>query len=354
MVDKYGDFLFEKFEEFKKANKELTIRVVQLETENGFSNSKLKAMERKCVLYQRERDAYKNLIESYEKEINGEKYFDLTKDAFTKLENVLSHYKNLSETLTGKLSNAEHELNKSRDKYTWLKEDNDKLKSSLEAAVKREKDLNSQLDQMKKKYFELEERLKTWKSEQELRSSQSENYRIIHLKENPADKTVARNWEEYQALKEENAKLKTRLEIIETGHNADITRLVNEDINAQQQIEYLQAALETSEKKRMNVMDEFKRSSKAFRDAVYRLTGYRIEVNSTNIYKASFLYSDKPTEYLLFKVEDREIQLMETEFAKNLKHAIKLYLEKYDSFPAFLAALALDIFKKNVETPSLL
>lgn len=347
MVDKYGDFLLEKFEEFKKSNQELTTRVTQLETENGLTNSKFKALEKKCVLYKRERDCYRNFIKSYESEINGEKYFDLAKDTFNKLDNNLSSYRDLTETLTGKLSNVEYNLVKSNNKCVWLKEDNDKLKLSLEAAAKKEKDLCTQLDQMKKKCSDLEEQLKTWKSDQKFRPSQPEDYRIIHLKENPADKRIAHIWEQYRFLKEENAKLTTRLEIIEAGHNADITRLVNEDINTQQEIEYLKSSLEASEKKRNMLMDEFKRRSKEFREAVNRLTGYRIELTSANTYKVSFLYSDNPADYLLFKAENREVELLETDFSKNLTNFIKLYLEKYDSYPAFLAALALDIFKRN-------
>lgn len=178
-----------------------------------------------------------------------------------------------------------------------------------------------------------------------------DDWRIIHLKENPVDNRINRDWEHYRFLKAENKKLATRLELIEAGQHADITRMVNEEINYSSEIERLKIALQISESKRGKYIEECKKTIKELKEAFSSLTGCRIEFTS-NGYKVSFLYAEnQASDLLLFKMENKELELLENDFSKSLKTFVHRYLVQHDSYPAFIAAITLHLFKKsfNVE-----
>lgn len=64
----------------------------------------------------------------------------------------------------------------------------------------------------------------------------------------------------------------------------------------------MKSKLASCEKKSERMMDMFKKTSLEFRQVVYQLTGYRIDVPKSKEYKLMSMYASSPDDYLLFQV----------------------------------------------------
>ncbi|KAH9365555.1 hypothetical protein HPB48_020595 [Haemaphysalis longicornis] len=153
----------------------------------------------------------------------------------------------------------------------------------------------------------------------------------------------------------------------------------------------LQEQLASAEAKNRRLVDAFRRTSHDFRHGCYALTGYRIDVLSQGHYKLTHMYADSPDDHLLFQareplfhcagcrraVSDEEkdaeegdgcwacfpcawlpffdighnaeqkMNVLETDYLRSLEDLASTYLEKYDSIPAFLSALTLQLFRQQ-------
>ena len=98
------------------------------------------------------------------------------------------------------------------------------------------------------------------------------------------------------------------------------------------------------------MMAAFKQKSHKMREVVYRLTGYRVDLRDENVYKLINSFSDSTDDYLLFK-EDAEgnLDLLETDFSSRLFDLIETYLQKGNSFPAFLSALTVELYNRTIQ-----
>jgi len=64
----------------------------------------------------------------------------------------------------------------------------------------------------------------------------------------------------------------------------------------------LQEQLRSSEIRRQRIIEVFKKTSQDFREAVTRLTGYRVDSNSNqDVYKLYPIYYENPGDVLMFK-----------------------------------------------------
>lgn len=177
-------------------------------------------------------------------------------------------------------------------------------------------------------------------------------YRVIHLNNNPLASSARREQQEFEKLKQENERMKARLSLIEKGNNADITMRIDEAVNSVDQIAVLTRKVAELKEQEEKILNSFKRVSREFREVCYLLTGYQIDPLKDDVFRLSHMYAEHEDDKLFFEVKsDGTINLLENEYANQYSRFITTYLEEADSFPAFLSAITLDLFKAVTQAP---
>lgn len=175
-------------------------------------------------------------------------------------------------------------------------------------------------------------------------------YRVIHLKNNPAQMKIHAKTKELEELKKENERLRARLELLESGNDADVTRRIDDAVNNAHQIEVLSQRLSEFQKREAKILDSFRKTSREFREVCYLLTGYRVDALKDRIYRLTSMYAESEEDKLFFEIApDGAIQLLKSEYSDRLSEHISTYLENADSFPAFLASITLELFKSTTQ-----
>lgn len=178
--------------------------------------------------------------------------------------------------------------------------------------------------------------------------------KIIHLKCNPASAQAAAKQLEFDKLKKENERLKARIEVLESGVDADVTRRQDEAVNTAQQLEELTKKVEEYKVREEKILTSFRKTAREFREVCYLLTGYRIDALRDGKYGLSSMYAEREEDKLYFHVgPDGTIELLRNDYSDKLSEFVKTYLENADSFPAFLSAITLDLFKSSTQIPNM-
>lgn len=181
--------------------------------------------------------------------------------------------------------------------------------------------------------------------------SSADKFRVIHLTDNPVDSAIKLRESEFERMRDENIRLKARLELLESGNESDVTKRIDNIMDNAQQVEALNQKLAELQNREKKILDSFRKTSREFREVCYLLTGYRMDALKDNIYRLSHMYAEHEEDKLLFEVKrDGTILLLNNEYTERLSHFISTYLENSDSFPAFLAAVTLDLFKSSTQS----
>ncbi|GBM51437.1 Mitotic spindle assembly checkpoint protein MAD1 [Araneus ventricosus] len=210
--------------------------------------------------------------------------------------------------------------------------------------------LLSKISNFQKENQELKNKLS--KQETDRGSSSGSGEKVLHLRFNPLDAANRRHLERFNKLQEENDQLKKRIKVLEEEGVAatDVTMKVQQKLQsegADSTLESLKEQLAAAERKTRFILENARLKSTEFREAVYQLLGYRIDVPMAETYKLSHVYADSRDDYLLFKINSEGIQLVETEYSKQVSDKMETYLHQHDSFPAFLASLTMDLFHQQ-------
>ena len=95
-------------------------------------------------------------------------------------------------------------------------------------------------------------------------------------------------------------------------------------------------------------MEAFKKTLQNFREVVYQLTGFRIDVLADQKYRLLPLYAETSQDTLLFqKTGSGEINMLESEFYLQLGELMELHLERQNSIPMFLAGLMKMLWRRQ-------
>ncbi len=108
------------------------------------------------------------------------------------------------------------------------------------------------------------------------------------------------------------------------------------------------------DKVNQRLKEKFKERIGTFRNAIYLLTGYKIDMTTEGgvpQLRLRSMYSEQENDDLVFEWNNEGLQLMETSFAKKLDRKIFTYLSTCHSVPAFLSNLTLELFEKRTFAP---
>jgi len=283
----------------------------------------VKKLQRKLLLVTKERDSYKGILDSYEKEI----------------------------TMTGGQMDQERimALEKNIEEYRAMVDmlEEEKVGDSPKLSVAPNKDLEEKLRILEEKNEKLELEL-------ERRSIKGDfnpmDTKVLHFTNNPTAQALEKRANQISELTSENVALKARVQLLEQGQTTDLTMMVGAKVEEgeAEKVKDLQEELEKAEVKKKRLMEAFKKTSHDFREVVYHLTGYRIDVLQENKYRMLPLYAENQEDSLLFqKSKTGEIQMLESEFSLELGDLMEEHLERNNSIPMFLAGLIMQLYYKQ-------
>ncbi len=109
----------------------------------------------------------------------------------------------------------------------------------------------------------------------------------------------------------------------------------------------LRGAVLEKEKLITRLKELFASQISAFRDACYRMTGFKIEWNKDQ-FRLRSMYAESESDFILFKDAGKDgggMQVLDTDYCQQLDPNHMQYLAKHHSIPAFLAAVTLDLFE---------
>jgi mitotic spindle assembly checkpoint protein MAD1 len=196
--------------------------------------------------------------------------------------------------------------------------------------------------------------------------------KILHFKMNPAAKAKLRkDSAELVQLREEKSRLEERISIFESststtasrsdGSSSSDTVMVvpamaieqSKKLNSMairidelvKERDALQQAHDSRAKGRERLRDVFKQTLTKFRDACYRLFGYKIEMLTDDVYRLRSMYAARPTDDLRFVMKSDRLELLETPYCRELAEDVLGVLKKYNSIPVFLGTVTTELFQ---------
>nr|XP_022316600.1 mitotic spindle assembly checkpoint protein MAD1-like [Crassostrea virginica] len=361
MLEKNGELqsnLNMKEEALKKVSQTHENVIAQLTSEKTKTQQQLqfiKKLQRKLLLISKERDMYKNLIDSYQSEVTVN-ISATASSRIQQLEDILESYRKQMETMETEMSKAQTNLNTSVINAT---------QASNEVSLSHGKSDQCLILQLRERIAFLEKELeKTMEDKYTLEARIEQKHlqgdfdptklKVLHFTMNPAAIAQKKRAEELTALKEENERLRKRVEVLEEskGQAQDVTLLVDqkmsESSNPSKQVEDMKKMLETEELKNKRLLEVFKKTSQELREVCYHLMGYKIDMPCANKYKITSLYAESPEDFFMFEQSPGgEVQFLATDFAETLQEHIETYISKRNSIPAFLSAVTLELFGRQ-------
>lgn len=116
-----------------------------------------------------------------------------------------------------------------------------------------------------------------------------------------------------------------------------------------QELEAVKKQLDTAELRNKRLKEVFQKNVQEFREACYELTGYRVDVVGGTQYRLQSMYAEGMEDTLVFQSSPSGMQLLDTPFSASIlqqtQHAG--YLQRFNSIPAFLSSLTLDLFSRQ-------
>lgn len=176
--------------------------------------------------------------------------------------------------------------------------------------------------------------------------------RVLHFKMNPTAVAKQQRQQEMESLQEEVTRLRELVRSLQDGGAQDESSMLTPNLSLSlppsKEVLDLRKQMESSELKNQRLKEVFQNKIQEFRTVCYVLTGYQIDITTTNQYRLTSVYAEHMDDSLLFKKSSKgSMHLMETEFSKTLGEMVDLHLHHQKSIPAFLSAVTLDLFSRQ-------
>ncbi|XP_068251184.1 mitotic spindle assembly checkpoint protein MAD1-like [Palaemon carinicauda] len=310
----------------------------------------IKRLQRKVLLLTQERDSLKHIITTYEAELTIN-YSTVSQERIEKLESQLQSYREelklmeeeLEETYKSVVEGSETPKKRDRGERVLGME---KKMTELEEEVKKLKEENESLIQAKEV---LEGRIEnlTLKGDYDPTTT-----KVLHFKNNPLSAAIESRETQLETLQKENEALRERVRLLEEGEQHDLTQKVGMKVategHSSKEVANLQEQIASIETRNKRLMELFKKKSLEMREAIYLLTGYRVDSTGDNHYKLTNIYAESSDDFFMFQLSaDGQVHLLETEYSSTLEELMDTYLQRKHSFPAFLSRVTLDLFRKH-------
>lgn len=337
-------------QKLQESNKEIQQGKIKLEQNTDL----IKRLQKKLLFVTKERDGFKNILDSYESEVtvNVGKH---TASRIQHLEEVVENYKKQVDYLEADLQKAYSQSGLTRPEVPQPPPPVVPVQSEVDKNIilqLREKisALEKELEKSEEQRYILETRIEQRHLQGDYDPTKT---KVLHFEMNPVAIAAKQRAAELTRLREENEELKQRVKVLEESGGAalDVTEQVHKRLqepSTSKEVDDIKAQLTKEELKNKRLMEAFSKKSQEFREVCYQLTGYKIDFHYTNQYKVTSMYAASRDDFFIFQQgEKNDMQLLATDFTENLEDIIDLYLSKHKSIPAFLSSVTLDLFKSQ-------
>ncbi|XP_046824472.1 mitotic spindle assembly checkpoint protein MAD1 isoform X1 [Vespa crabro] len=267
-------------------------------------NKLVTRLQKKMMLVTRERDSYRQQLDLYEKEMTVDSSNAML-ERVPALERTIEGYRDLIAKLEADLESVEG--NNQKEECNELREEIVRLKGEIEHRA--------------------------------LKGDFNSNARVLHFTMNPAAIAEQQAEEKQKALLRELEELRGK--VAAGGAGTVVSPL---------QIQEIAELKQTNEIKIARLKEAFKASSQEYRQACYRLFGWRVDRTQEGRYKLSSQYAESPDDFLFFHVGEEGVDLMETAFSATLGTLIERHLQRQHSVPMFLNAVQSELFSQQTMT----
>ncbi|XP_048483507.1 mitotic spindle assembly checkpoint protein MAD1 [Plutella xylostella] len=275
-------------------------------------------LQKRLLLVTRERDSYRQQLDSFEKELtitmsgeSGAGGAALLQARVQHLEKALQGYRDL---LTATDLDAHAKV------VDALRAEIAKWRDEAEVAKRDAVKYKTQRDNMHARLEKLNFAPPTSK--------------VLHLVDNPAAIAQKQFQADLDAAQEEIVKLKAALR--EGGSAA-----------CSEEVATLKQKVDSSRIKLQRMKEEFTSSAQEYRDVCYMLLGYKIDRTGHKNYRLSSMYAESAEEYLTFTLCDDGIEMVHTDYSATLSELVELHLHHHRSIPLFLSSLTMELFTRT-------
>ena len=263
-------------------------------------------------------------------------------------------------------------LNSARAQILSMEDEAVRLRQSIEAAREETKACKAEHERVLEKFGKLRdallrEREKAEKAEERAVLAETlvgkghfndESTRALHLKENPMIQAVRHKFEnEIKGLKINLEEKDAELALLRGVSDASATKSPSSLGTISSSGGKLSSL--DAQKLHKRLKESFKEQIGLFREGVYLLTGYKIDMYSDSDrprFRVRSVFSDREDDHLTFlwpKAKRGQegaiagLDLLDTEMAQVLSLSPSFdYMTKYNSMPAFMASVQLGLFEK--------
>lgn len=326
---------------------------------NNHYNDMVKTLNKRCIRLEKERDGYKQIIASYDNDLTIMSSESLARSRIQALEEMVNNLRSSLETNENELHRVKEQLLESSSRTPDLQKLSHPLTKSPISVIdqKMEMQLRQTIEELEKRLEKVNEEKCILEMRIQQRNLQGDydpsKTKVLHMKINPASVNQQIRQQKMSKLEEEVERLRARVKVLEeSGPQAmnvtlQVDQKLQEDCNCKQVVE-LKSQLESAELKNKRLLQTFKETSQEVREMTYLLTGYRLDIKSTGIYKLTNIYAASGEDYLLFKREQSSaLHLLESPFSKTTENLMDIYLKKQHSIPAYLSSITLELLNQQ-------
>ncbi|KAL9700331.1 hypothetical protein quinque_003772 [Culex quinquefasciatus] len=331
--------------ETKSENEQLQKQLEDYKRSLKHHQSILHRVQKKLHLVVGERDCWKQLLDSYEKDLtinpstvsNQEQ---LMRTRIDMLEKQLVGYRELNGKLEGELQSAKSIPESMGMDSALTSEQYEKLRREIDT-------LRLENDKLKRRKEELELELENVTLRAELNR---DRFQVVRYTDSPANEAYEAHGKELEKLQAEIERLRMRNRKLEEGNDELTMRLNDSNMTMNvMELNNMRAQVQSLEAKNQHIKEIYKAASNEFREVCYMLFGYRVDrVGNTN-YRISSMYAESEEEYLNFRLNESGtvLNMLETAYSESLADMVQSQLGTHGSLPAFLSNLTLDLFNRT-------
>ncbi|EEY69248.1 mitotic spindle assembly checkpoint protein MAD1, putative [Phytophthora infestans T30-4] len=181
-----------------------------------------------------------------------------------------------------------------------------------------------------------------------------ETTKIVHLAVNPTRELLQSKAKssDIEKLRQENEALRARLSKLTDGEDTEVSRS-SASCSNQDKLTTTTSydTVEGLKKLNQRLKQVFGDQIRQYREAVYLLTGYKVDLRKSNgmeLLRLRSVYAEHDDDELLVRMEaNGSLELLDSEFCSQINQRVFAYLTTCRSFPAFLSTLTLHLFEKQ-------
>ena len=359
----------------------------------------LRRCKMQCSFLQKQNDALKSIVKSYDDENNNHVADERSKlnanineegsgdndirDKKDQDSTTVVH-SNDSDKLDGKIDANNYPANTLKEYQTVLRNVNERLEHTLkevaacpspavQSLLRRKsatleielQEKENEINKLKKVKSKMEEKIIILEQRVGRGEYNANTTKVVHFTMNPAAQVDVTKRDKVKLLENEIVHLKAMIK----NNNVEIDNKMNTSKDGNRNFKNSKNCIGNKgsdvdidrniminnlKKKNERLKQVFKDLRTKYKNAVYILTGWKIDMDMRSSSKPIVLrsiFAENESDRLEFQMSSSGgIQLMDTPFAKQMEEKVLFYLTTCKSFPAFLSQLTLQLFEKTTMT----